>query len=144
MRRMRLRWIWTRRGMMCCRLEMGMEPPIASSLEEQNSALSASIRVHQSTLESLKEADPDFCQHLAQMDENMLDLGALDDVDDAVSQIQHKRRALDDVDDCASASGSETEHMQRGDHDDEAETLIQNDQKEDCKGQASACAARVC
>ena len=67
-----------------------------SKIKEENQKIKNEIKQHQSALESLKSADPEFYKHLQEMDGNLLafgdddqyDLGELGDIDDAVGKIQ--------------------------------------------------------
>ena len=67
-----------------------------NKIREENQRIKNEIKQHQSALESLKSADPEFYKHLQEMDGNLLafgdddqyDLGDLGDIDHAVDNIQ--------------------------------------------------------
>eukprot|EP01084_Bolivina_argentea_P013510 25370_1 len=77
-------------------IQNALEPPNESQLTAQNSQIKNQIKEHQSALESLKSADPDFYQHLQEMEGNLLsfgdrdefNLGDLGDIDSVVDTIQ--------------------------------------------------------
>jgi len=72
------------------------KPMSAERIVRENERLKSEISHHQNALQSLKDADPEFYQHLQEMDGNLLafgddaeyDLGELGDVDEAVEHIQ--------------------------------------------------------
>eukprot|EP01084_Bolivina_argentea_P123172 218292_1 len=56
-------------------LDIEMKQPKASQLINDNENITKKIEQHQSALENLKNADPEFYKHLTEMDDNILSFG---------------------------------------------------------------------
>lgn len=130
-----------------------MNPPTVNDLKAQNQQIEGQIEKHQTELEKLQKADPEFYRHLRETEGNLLsfgdrdqfDLGDLGDLDDVVTAMQNDknkqtRREIEgeveseseeeeeELDDDDAAKFMEEEDDNKNDSDDDAkDELIPDD-----------------